>query len=95
MRDSFECGEQVLREQAREKERLSRALRRMFEAEISKRRTFAKLALQAKAEAEGLAAILRDDACEGLELKTDEVRMYVLLHLFADAPSREALLENI
>ncbi len=63
----------MLREQAREKERLSRALRRMLEAEVSKRRTFAKLMLQTKAESEGIAAILRDDACEGLECRTAEV----------------------
>ncbi|CAN0000576.1 unnamed protein product, partial [Hapterophycus canaliculatus] len=66
--------EKVLREQAREKERLSRALRRFFEAEVSKRRTFAKQTLQTRAEAEGMAAILREDACEGLECRTAEVR---------------------
>lgn len=64
---------QVLREQAREKERLSRALRRMFEAEVSKRRTFARATLHIKAESEGMAAILNGDACEGLECRTDEV----------------------
>ncbi|CAM9700023.1 unnamed protein product, partial [Scytosiphon promiscuus] len=64
--------EKVLREQAREKERLSRALRRFFEAEVSKRRTFAKQTLQTRAEAEGMAAILREDACEGLECRTAE-----------------------
>ncbi|CAN0358839.1 unnamed protein product, partial [Ectocarpus sp. 8 AP-2014] len=64
--------EKVLREQAREKERLSRALRRLFEAEVSKRRTFARQTLQTRADAEGMAAILRDDACEGLECRTEE-----------------------
>lgn len=45
----------------------------MFDGEVSKRRTFAKATLQTRAEAEGLSAILRDDACEGLECHTEEV----------------------
>lgn len=49
-------------------------MRRVFEAELSKRRAFARLALSARAEAEGLAALIRDDACEGLEYTTEEVR---------------------
>lgn len=72
----------VLREQAREKERLSRALRRMLEAEVSKRRTFAKLTLQTKAEAEGVAAILRDDPCEGLECRTVEVCVWCVWYIY-------------
>lgn len=40
---------------------------------MSKRRTFAKVALQVKAEAESLSAILRDDACEGLHCTSEEV----------------------
>ena len=46
----------------------------MFDGEVSKRRAFAKATLQTRAEAEGLSAILRDDACEGLECHTEEVR---------------------
>lgn len=53
----------------------------MFDGEVSKRRTFAKATLQTRAEAEGLSAILRDDACEGLECHTDEVRPRVFVFL--------------
>ena len=41
--------------------------------ELSKRKAFAKQALQVKADAEGLFAILGEDACEGLECLTEKV----------------------
>ncbi|CAN0196966.1 unnamed protein product, partial [Discosporangium mesarthrocarpum] len=40
--------EKVVKEQAREKERLAKNLRRMFEGEITKRRTWAKVTLQVR-----------------------------------------------